>query len=246
VTGLKEKGAADSDERVWSTKAHCSGGETEQLLRALNVKLNELALADDQREVMRALNGVMVVRVLRQAGSAMTIRDVAARTCLPVYEAEAALDSLCENGAAERDTTGRAWTYRAIERPPSSVESASSSRDKASVAGGSSAQDGSSIPQRGRNKARGDELTPASALVAALRVFKIVAEVKGHGVMVAATTGPSLRVASARSAEGTWVWSWRHGGREHRHPRSDPDGAAWEIATCLATEVVSGSPSGRG
>ena len=108
--------AFESELREHGLSTHPVGDTTEELLRALTVKLDGLAVTQGQREVMQAFHCVAVVRMLRQAGSAVTIRDVAARTGLPVYQAEAALDSLCVQGAAERDTTGRAWLYRAVSR----------------------------------------------------------------------------------------------------------------------------------
>ncbi len=93
------------------------GGKLERRLCELVVKLTELAETEGQRAVMKAMHGVVVVRMLRQAGRPVTIRDVAARTGLPAYTAEAALGWLFEEKAATRDTTGRAWLYTAVARP---------------------------------------------------------------------------------------------------------------------------------
>ncbi len=65
-----------------------------------------------------AFHRVAVVRALRRTGSALTIRDVAVRTAIPVYRVEAALNWLCDEKAAERDTRRRTWTFRATEKPP--------------------------------------------------------------------------------------------------------------------------------
>ncbi len=119
-----------SELREHGLSADPASDKTEALLRALMVKLDGLAVTKGQREVMQALHCVAVVRMLRQAGSAVTIRDAAVRTGLPVYEAEAALGWLCEQRAAERDTTGRAWLYRAVTSlsPPAADEAPAASR----------------------------------------------------------------------------------------------------------------------
>jgi len=62
------------------------------------------------------MHAVVVVRVLRHAGHAVTIRDVATRTGLPVYVVQAALNWLYEEKAAERDKTCAAWRYTAVDR----------------------------------------------------------------------------------------------------------------------------------
>jgi hypothetical protein len=227
-----------------------SSREFERLMRRLTVKLNELAETGPQREAMRAFNTVAVVRVLRQADSAVTIRDVAVRTGLPAYQAEAALDSLCNDGAAERDTTGRTWMYRAAKRPPPASDAPSTAdepqTDSSPATGGDRPADNRPRARASSAAARGDNISPASALVAALRVFRVAAEVKGQGVTVAAAPGPPLPVACARSADGTWMWSWRYGSREYRHPRDDPNGAARGIAACLAAAATRRRAVGEG
>jgi hypothetical protein len=214
---------------------------TEELLRALMVKLDGLTVTKRQRELMQAFHCVAVVRMLRQAGSAVTIRDVAARTGLPAYRAEAALDSLCEQGAAERDTTGPAWLYRAVSMPaptaaaetPTAGQSPPTGEPPAS--GRASAHGQPMTADRGGASARGDEVTPANALVVALREFGLGGEVRGQGVAVTVAEAVALRVVCVQAPGGSPVWSWRHGGREHRHPRADPEGTAEKIAICLAS-----------
>jgi hypothetical protein len=219
-----------------------AGAATEELLRALMVKLDGLAVTKDQRELMQALHCVAVVRMLRQASSAVTIRDVAARTGLLAYRAEAALDSLCEQGAAERDTTGPAWLYRAVSKPApptageTPVAEESPPMGEPAASGKPSAQGQPTTRGRGGAPARGGEATPANALVVALWQFGLGSEVKGQGVAVTVAGAAALRVVRAQQAQGGGpVWSWRHGGREHRHPRADPEGTAEKIAICLAS-----------
>ncbi len=118
-----------SELREHGLSADPASDKTEALLRALMVKLDGLAVTKGQREVMQALHRVAVVRMLRQAGSAVTIR-MPPYVRLPVYEAEAALGWLCEQRAAKRDTTGRAWLYRAVTSlsPPAADEAPAASR----------------------------------------------------------------------------------------------------------------------
>ncbi len=80
------------------------------------VKLDGLAASPQQRDLMRHFHRISVLRALRRARSALTILQAAARTGLGVYKVESALDSLCAEGLAERDTTRRAWLYHAIDR----------------------------------------------------------------------------------------------------------------------------------
>jgi len=80
------------------------------------VKLTELAETEGQRAVMKAMHGVVVVRMLRQAGRPVTIRDIAARTGLPAYTAEAALGWLCEEGSDARHDWAGVALHRG--RPP--------------------------------------------------------------------------------------------------------------------------------
>src|SRR6266496_3174687 len=89
--------------------------ETERLMNALIVRLDGLAETGQQRDLMRQFHRISVLRALRRAGSALTILQAAARTGLGVYKVESALDSLCADGLAQRDTTRRAWLYHAID-----------------------------------------------------------------------------------------------------------------------------------
>ncbi len=115
----------------WAGPAAGSGGRAqggdarERSMCALVLTLTGSAQTKTERAVMRALHTVAVVRALRQAGRPVTIRDIAARTGLPAYVAETALNWLCAQNAAERDTTGRAWRYTAPPRPaPAATEPA--------------------------------------------------------------------------------------------------------------------------
>jgi hypothetical protein len=114
------------------------------------------------------------------------------------------------------------------------------------ASGRPSAQGWSATRDRGGASAHGGEPTPAAALVAALRESGLSSEVKGQGVAVTAAEAAALRVVCAQQAHGRGpVWSWRHGGREHRHPRNDPEGTAEKIAICLASTTASATRPGR-
>ncbi len=193
------------------------GDGLEQKLCALVVRLSELARTGGQREVMRGIHRVVVVRALRQARRPVTIRDVAVRTGLPVYLVETALDALRGEGPATRDTSVRPWLFSAVDRPaePPSGDAGEAASDPAA-------------PEPGA-----DAVSPAAELVAALAACGVSGQVNGHGVQVAVAGGPGVQV-TGRSADGGWVWSWRHGGRQHGHPRDDAAGAAGKIAVCLA------------
>ena len=67
---------------------------------------------------MTQLHLITVLRLLRRAGCALTIRDAAVGSGLGIYTAEAALEFLRENGLALRDTATPAWTYRAAPSKP--------------------------------------------------------------------------------------------------------------------------------
>ncbi len=71
-----------------------------------------------------AFHRVAVVRALRRTGSALTIRDVAVRTAIPVYRVEAALNWLCDEKAAERTQGGA----RGHSEPPKSRRQQESDR----------------------------------------------------------------------------------------------------------------------
>ena len=91
---------------------------TGTILNALIGKLGELAATAGQRELMTQLHRITVLRLLRRAGCALTIRDAAVGSGLRIYTAEAALEFLRENGLALRDTATPAWTYRAAPQNP--------------------------------------------------------------------------------------------------------------------------------
>lgn len=83
----------------------------------------------------------------------------------------------------------------------------------------------------------------AGALMTALREFGLGGEVKGQGAAVTAAGALLLRVVCAQSAQGGWLWSWRHDSREHGHPPADSDGTAEQIPVCVATASAGPQPS---
>lgn len=156
MTGSNIGGTGDRGGTAPPRNGTQSGGDkTEKLLRTLAVKLNGLAVTDSQREVMHALHAVVVMRVLRHADTAVTIRDAAARTGLHATPSKphstrcAATEQPNGTRPAGRGGTGRSANPH--QQPPASHQPRAS-RTRAS-----------------RTRARQRSAAPPMAITAAVR-----------------------------------------------------------------------------